>query len=216
MWCIGKLDAEYRERMYHLIDLYEKEYDRKRPTVCVDEKSKQLLGTPRGQINGKDGTKTDYEYERNGTRNIFLAVEPKGGKRRVEVTTYRKKADFAAFVRALADEEYPEAEEIDIVLDNLNTHFKKSFFETFDETEAKRILSKIRFHYTPKHARWLNMAEMEIGIMDRQCLNRRIPTEQLLCSELSAWETGRNNALAKLVWKFSKQDADDKLSRHYI
>lgn len=214
MWCVGKIDAEYRKRMYNLIDLYHRPYNPKEPVICTDEKSKQLLAHSRPSIRGKI-RKIDYEYVRHGTRNIFLAVEPKAGKRYVEVTKTRKKGDFARYIKSQIDKDYAQADRIHVVLDNLNTHFAKSFYETFDIEEADRILSKIKFHYTPKHASWLNMAEIEIGIMDKQCLNRRISSEKLLKSELLAWQSQRNSQKTKIVWKFSKQDADEKLSRHY-
>ena len=214
MWCVGKLNAEYRERMYALIELYHKPYNPKQPVVCFDEKSKQLLSSSRPAIEGKV-KKVDYEYIRHSTSNIFLSVEPLAGKRKVKVTKTRKRLDFAHYIKDLIDEDYAEADRIHMVLDNLNTHFAKSFYETFDIKEAERILSKIQFHYTPKHASWLNMAEIEIGIMDRQCLNRRIPSAKLLKSEILAWQNNRNLAEAKIVWKFSRQDADDKLSHHY-
>lgn len=214
MWCIGKIDEQYRHRMYELIDLYERPYDPLEPVVCVDEKSKQLLGHTRKPLPGKI-RKEDYEYTRNGTRNIFMGVEPLAGRRVVQLTGHRKKEDFANYIKMLVDDIYPLTFLIHIVLDNLNTHFEKSFYETFGPEEAKRILSKVRFHYTPKHASWLNMAEIEIGIMDRQCLNRRIPDEETMVRELKAWQNGRNEKQAKILWSFSKQDADDKLGKHY-
>ena len=215
MWCVGRINAEYRERMYDLIDLYHRPYNPKEPVVCMDEKSKQLLSNSRTSLKGNI-RKIDYEYVRHGTRNIFLAVEPKAGKRNVEVTKTRKKIDFAIYIKSLVDTDYANADVIHIVLDNLNTHFPKSFHETFEKEEAERLLSKVKFHYTPKHASWLNMAEIEIGIMDKQCLKKRIPSEKLLKSELLAWKNERNHKNSKIVWSFSKQDADHKLSRHYI
>lgn len=214
MWCVGKLNEEYRERMYALLELYHKPYNVKEPVVCFDEKSKQLLGGSRPEIGGKV-KKIDYEYVRYGTRNIFLSVEPLAGKRHVEVTGTRKRTDFAEYIKNLVERDYPEADKVHIVLDNLNTHFPKSFYETYTKEEAERILSRIEFHYTPKHASWLNMAEIEIGIMDRQCLNRRIPEEKLLKSELLAWQKNRNLSKAKILWNFSRQDADLKLGSHY-
>lgn len=214
MWCIGKIDREYRERMYDIIALYERPYAANEPVICVDEKSKQLLGTPHGTIAGKI-RKVDYEYTRNGTRNIFVAVEPKAGKRTTKVTKRRKKEDFAQFIKALIAR-YPTARIIHIVLDNLNTHFAKSFTDTFDEEEAERILNRIQFHYTPKHASWLDMAEIEIGSLDRQCLNQRIPTEKRMKQEIKAWENKRNKSKATISWTFSKQNADQKLGKHYI
>ena len=215
MWCIGKINEEYRKRMYALIALYAQPYNPLHPVVCCDEKSKQLLGNIRKIIYGKI-RKEDYEYKRNGTRNIFVAVEPLAGTRHVRVTGRRTKIDFAEYIRELIDTQYTDAEKIHLVLDNLNTHFPKSFFETFPKAEAERILNKIEFHYTPKHASWLNMAEIEIGIMDRQCLNRRIPTEQEMITQLQIWQNYRNDKHAKITWTFSKHDADDKLGKYYI
>jgi hypothetical protein len=215
MWCIGKIDEEYRERMYALLALYAKPYDSLHPIVCFDEKSKQLLRDSRKILYGKI-KKEDYEYKRNGTRNIFVAVEPLAGTRCARVTKRRTKIDFAHYIKALIDTKYNGAEKVHLVLDNLNTHFPKSFFATFPKEEAQRILSRIEFHYTPKHASWLNMAEIEIGVMDSQCLNRRIPTEQQMITELHAWQKHRNDNKAKILWKFSKQDADKKLEKYYM
>ena len=159
--------------------------------------------------------KHDYEYKRNGTKNIFVAVEPKAGKRTITITKTRKKQDFATFVRDLVENEYEQAKEVRIVLDNLNTHFEKSFYETFSEVEAKQLLSKITFCYTPKHGSWLNMAEIEINMMDRECLGKRIGSEKLLKQRLQLWTKERNKEKKKINWTFTKQDADKKLSNHY-
>jgi len=204
--------------MYRLLDLYEEEYNPKRPVVCIDEKSKQLIEDIRKPIPMKPGSpaKHDYEYKRNGTRNIFVAVEPKAGKRTITVTKTRKKNDFANFVKGLVQKQYNKATEIRIVLDNLNTHFEKSFYETFSKKEAKKILEKISFIYTPKHGSWLNMAEIEINIMERQCLNRKIGNVEYLKNELKAWTDKRNKAMKKIKWTFTKQDADKKLSKYYV
>lgn len=217
MWCIAKITSEYRERMYRLLDLYEEEYNHRYPVVCVDEKSKQLIEDTRKPFPLKPGSaaKHDYEYKRNGTRNIFVAVEPKGGNRIISITKTRKKGDFANFVRDLVNNEYKEATEIRIVLDNLNTHFEKSFYETFSKKEAKKILDRINFYYTPKHGSWLNMAEIEINVMDRECLGVRIGNEELLKKRLSPWVKERNGEKKKIQWKFTRQDADKKLSKHY-
>ncbi len=192
MWCIGKITAVYRNRMYDLLDLYAEEYDPKRPVICTDEKSKQLLQNKKDPIPMRRGRgeRYDYEYQRNGTRNIFVAVEPKGGWRKAEATKHRKKPDFARFIRDLVDDpRYRDADVIRLVLDNLNTHFAASFHETFPQEEAERILSKIEFHYTPTHASWLNMAEIEFNIMDRECIGgRRIRDEEMLKRELAAWQ----------------------------
>lgn len=215
MWCIGEMTPEYVQRMHGLLDLYAEPYDRKRPVVCFDEKSKQLLGQVKEPLRGRV-TREDYNYQRNGTRNIFMAVEPKGGRRFTEVTEFRKKPDFARFIRRLADEEYPEADTIRLVMDNLNTHSESSFYETFGAKEAKRILRRLKFHYTPKHASWLNMAEIEIGVMDRQCLKGRIPDEARLKRQIAAWQGRRNCDKVRIKWTFTKEKADQKLNRHYL
>ncbi len=158
----------------------------------------------------------DYEYKRKGTRNIFVAVEPKAGRRTVTVTKTRKKADFAHFVADLVNNSYRQATEIRIVLDNLNTHFATSFYETFPNARAKALLDKITFCYTPKHGRWLNMAEIELGVMQRECLGPRMESEQLLIQRLVCWSTQRNNQQKKIYWKFTRQDAYQKLSKHYV
>jgi hypothetical protein len=217
MWCIAEITPEYRERMYRLPDLYEEEYDPDRPVVCLDEKSKQLIEDARKPIAPKAGSaaKHDYEYRRNGTRNIFVAVEPKGGRRTITVTATRKKQDFATFVRDLTENGYGQAKEIRLVLDNLNTHFEKSFHETFSEGEAEKLLERISFFYTPKHGSWLNMAEIEINVMDRECLGKRIASEELLVRRLAPWTKQRNLDGKKINWRFTKQDADKKLGKHY-
>lgn len=218
MWCIGRITAEYRERMYDLLGLYAKPYDPNEPVVCLDEKSKQLLEQTRRPIPATPGqdAKEDYEYKRAGTRNLFVAVEPKAGHREVEVTLRRTKPDFVAFVRYLAQEVYSHARKIHLVLDNLNTHFRASFEAVMGREAATVFLARLEFHYTPKHASWLNMAEIEIGILDRQCTGRRIGTEARLCSEVLAWEQRRNQDHRRIEWKFSRQEADQKLSRHYV
>lgn len=217
MWCITEITQEYRERMYRLLDLYEEPYDPKRPVVCMDEKSKQLIEDTRKPIPMRPGSvaKHDYEYKRNGTRNIFVAVEPKAGKRKITVTKTRTRTDFADFVGGLVNNEYEQASEVRMVLDNLNTHFEKSFYETFPKEEAKAILDKITFYYTPKHGSWLNMAEIEINIMDRECLGEKIGNGELLRKRLRHWTQGRNRERKKINWTFTRQDADRKLSKHY-
>lgn len=218
MWCVSSITKEYRERMYKLLDLYEKDRDEKSPLVCMDEKSKQLIIDVRGTIGMKPGSpaKYDYEYKRNGTRNIFVSVAPLEGKRTIKVTKSRKKSDFAHFIKELVDKDYPNAKKIRLVLDNLNTHFPSSFYETFTKKEADRILGKIEFYYTPKHGSWLNMAEIEINIMDRECLARRIGEAEKLESEISCWSEKRNLEKKKILWSFTRQDADYKLSKYYV
>lgn len=218
MWCITTITKEYRDRMYTLLDLYKQDYDERYPVVCMDEKSKQLIEDKRGILPLKPGSaaKYDYEYKRNGTRNIFVAVEPLAGRRKITVTGNRKKKDFAYFIKELVEHDYKEAKTIQLVLDNLNTHFVSSFYETFTIRESKKILSKIKFYYTPKHGSWLNMAEIEINIMDRECLARRIGQEDVLKSEINYWSGQRNKEKKQINWSFTRKDADKKLSKHYV
>lgn len=218
MWCIQAIDAKFRACMYDVLDLYEEPFDPKRPIVNLDEKPKQLLGEKRESIPMKRGSpeKYDYEYVRNGSANIFMAVEFKAGKRLTQVTKRRTMKDFAQFVKILIDEEYPDVEVIRLVIDNLNTHKEKSFYETFSIDEAERILSKIEFHYTPKHASWLNIAEIEINVMDIECTGRRIKDIEKLSWEVSAWTRRRNDQKKKINWKFTREKADKKLSKYYV
>lgn len=218
MWCIQTIDAEYRKRMHNVLDLYEEEYDSKNPIICFDEKPKQLLGDKRIPIPMKPGSseKYDYEYVRNGTANIFMAVEFKAGKRVTQVTKNRTMVDFAQFVKLLIDEEYSDIEKIRLVMDNLNTHKEKSFYKAFSKEEAERILSKLEFHYTPKHASWLNAAEIEINVMDMECTGRRIENIKKLAYEVTAWTKRRNDEEKKINWKFTSEDADKILSKHYV
>ena len=218
MWCIGRITAEYRDRMYALLSLYARPYNAQEPVVCVDEKSKQLLRQTRAPIPAQPGQCAceDYEYKRAGTRNIFMAIEPKGKHRHVEVTARRTKIDFVAFVTGLLATVYATAIIVHVVLDNLNTHFRKTFVDVLGEEAAAALLERVQFHYTPKHASWLNMAEIEIGIMDRQCTGQRIATADLLQAELEQWQHRRNAAGRGIEWKFTRQEADRKLCRHYV
>jgi hypothetical protein len=218
MWCIQRIDSEYRERMYDVLDLYEEDYDPKRPIVCLDEKPKQLIIDKIMPIPIKPGSpeKYDYEYIRNGTANIFVAVEFKAGKRVTQVTERRTMIDFAQFVKFLVIKVYSEAEVLRLVTDNLNIHKEKAFYEAFSEEEAKQILDKIEFHYTPKHASWLNVAEIEINVMDMECTNRRIGDVGTLTNEVAAWTKRRNDNKKKINWKFTKKSADEKLSKYYV
>lgn len=217
MWCIGKLDSEYVYRMEHLIDLYNSKYNEKEPVVCVDEKSKQLIKDTREPIKATKNRieKIDYEYKRNGVRNIFVSVEPLGGKRVLSVTKHRKKADFVEFITKVVDS-YPLANKIHIVLDNLNTHFKKSFYDVLNKEDSDKLLSKIEFHYTPKHGSWLNMAEIEISALDRQCIKGRISDETELVNRINSWTNDRNLKKKKINWKFTKEDANGKLRSYYV
>lgn len=160
--------------------------------------------------------KNDYEYVRNGTTNLFVAVEPKGGQRIVSVTERRGKVDFVAFIKELLTGAYAKAKRIHLVLDNLNTHFRKCFDDVLGSRAAAKLLRRVEFHYTPKHASWLNMAEIEIGILSRQCLDRRIAHLELLESEVAAWQQARNKDKRTIEWNFTRQDADQKLGRHYV
>jgi hypothetical protein len=216
MWCVGKITAEYRERMYGLCDLYARPYNPEEPVVCLDEKSKQLLKQTRAEIPIQPGqvAKQDYEYRRSGTRNIFLAVEPKGGHREASVTARRTKVDFVSFVSGLMQRVYAGAKKVHLVLDNLNTHFRSSFEEVLG-ADAGPLLERIEFHYTPKHASWLNMAELEIGIMEKQCTGRRVGHEGVLAEEVAAWQNRRNVEKQGINWTFTREVADQKLGRHY-
>lgn len=199
--------------MEDVLDLYAEPYDPKRPKVNFDESSKQLIGEARQPLAAQPGqaARYDYEYKRNGTRNLFLFVEPQTGWRHVAVTEQRTMQDFAHQMQWLVDERYPEAEVIRIVLDNLNIHKPASLYETFPPAEAHRIRQKLEFHYTPKHGSWLNMAEIEFSVLARQCLHRRIATAAVLKRELAAAEAARNAARATIDWQFTTAQARMKL-----
>ena len=218
MWCVGQLTAQYRERMYDLLDLYARPFQPEEPVVCLDEKSKQLLKDSRTPLPIQPGTplRLDYEYVRAGTCNLFVAVEPKGGRRTVMVTDHRAKTDFVAFVRHLVEQVYATAHRIHLVMDNLNTHLRKGFEEVLGVEGAQTLLHRVIFHYTPKHASWLNMAEIEIGTLDRQCLDRRLPDRATLTAEVNAWQLRRNAEQQCIEWTFTRQGADAKLARHYV
>jgi hypothetical protein len=187
-----------------VLHCYAQPYDPQHPLVCFDEKSLQLLADSRPEQPASPGRprRRDYEYVRRGTRNLFVFVEPKAGQRHVLVTQRRTKEDFAKAMRYLTDALYPQAAWIEIVLDNLNTHAADSLYEHFGRQEAERILARVRFHYTPLHASWLNLAESEIAVMTGQCLDRRIPDEWTLALELVAWEQARNQHAQPIQWSF--------------
>jgi hypothetical protein len=203
--------------MEDVLDVYKRPYDRKRPVVCLDETSKQLIGQTRQAVPAAPGrpVREDSEYVRNGVANLFMVFEPLGGKRRVKVTERRTKRDWAECVRAVVDEMYPQAQKIVLVMDNLNTHSPASLYEAFEPAQAKRIADKLEIHYTPKHGSWLDMAEIELGILSRQCLDRRMDNVAYLRSEVAAWEQQRNEAKAKVHWQFTTADARIKLRRLY-
>ena len=203
--------------MEDVLDLYAEPYDPQRPVVCFDETSTQLLAETRPALPPRPGVplRQDYEYRREGTRNLFLACEPLAGWRQVAVTERRTMQDFARQMRWLADEAYPEAEVIRVVLDNLNTHRTASLYETFPAEEARRIARRLEFHYTPKHGSWLNMAEIEFSVLSRSCLKQRLPSEEALRREVDALVTERNAAKATINWRFNTRDARYKLRRLY-
>lgn len=203
--------------MEDVLSVYHRPYDPLRPVVCVDETSKELHGTPAGVIPLEPGQplRVDYEYERLGQRNIFMAVEPLAGQRRLRVTERRTAGYFAMFLRYLADDVYSAAETIVLVTDNLNTHSPACLYAAFDPETAFRIAQRIEWHYTPEHASWLNMAEIELSILSRQCLHRRIGAHEMLERQAKAWEQIRNNSNAKIDWQFTAADARIKLKRLY-
>jgi DDE superfamily endonuclease len=209
--------APFVAAMEDVLDLYAEPYDPRRPKVNSDETSKQLIKETRRPLKAEVGEpkRYDYEYSRRGVRNLFMFVEPRVGWRHVEVTTQRTKLDFAHQMKWPVDVAYPEAEVVRIVLDNLNTHGAASLYEAFAPEEARRVVKKPEFHPTPKHGSWLNMAEIELSVLQRQCLDRRIPDEATLKQEIEAWEERRNTAQATIDWRFSITDARDKLKRLY-
>jgi len=202
--------------MYNILYLYEEEYDPENPLICLDEKPKQLLRDKRTTIPMKPGCpeKYDYEYIRNGNANVFMAVDFKAGKRVTQVTKRRTMIDFAQFIKVLV-EEYSEAKIIRLIMDNLNIHKEKSLEKAFGEEEAKKILKNIEFYYTPKHASWLNAAEIEINVMDIECTGRRIGDMGTLIHEVAAWTKRRNEYKSKINWKFTREIADKKMSKYY-
>ena len=216
-WCIPSVSAEFVAAMEDVLDLYAEPYDPQRPTICFDETSTQLIGESRIPLPARPGfpERFDYEYRRNGTRNIFMLCEPLGGWRHVAVTDQRTMQDFAHQMRWLADQAYPDAQRIRVVLDNLNTHRPASLYETFAPGEARRILKRLEFHYTPKHGSWLNMAEIELSVLSRQCLGRRISDEATLQREVAALEQQRNDARATIQWRFTTTAARTTLHRLY-
>jgi transposase len=217
MWCIPKVDGTYVARMEDVLDLYAEEADPQCPVVCFDESPTQLIGEVREPIPAEPGQpeRYDSEYHRNGTANLFVFLDAHGSWRHVKVTDQRTAQDFAACMRDLADIHYPDAKQIRVVLDNLSTHTAGALYETFPAPEAHRILQRLEFHYTPKHASWLNMVEIEIGVLRGQCLDRRIGERDALNTEIEAWQRQRNASGARIHWKFTTQKARDKLARAY-
>ncbi len=203
--------------MEDVLELYAEPYDPRRPVVCFDETSTQLLSEARLPLPVRPGQarREDYEYRREGTRNLFLACEPLRGWRHVAITQRRTRQDFAHQMRWLVDEAYPNTQVVRVVLDNLNTHRPASLYETFPAAEARRIVKRLEVHHTPKHGSWLNMAEIEFSVLARACLRRRVPDEAILCREIQALERERNAAHATINWRFNSQDARAKLHLLY-
>lgn len=203
--------------MEDVLDVYTQPQDKKRPFVCMDETSKQQIQDVRTPLPMKPGEceRYDTEYKRNGVSNLFMFFAPLLGWRTVKVTDHRTKIDWAESMRELADVHFPDAERITVVMDNLNTHSPSSFYEAFEPEEAKRLIDRFDFHYTPKHGSWLNMAEIELSVLSRQCLNRRIPDQDKLKQEISAWVVNRNTKNSTVDWRFTTSDARIKLKHLY-
>lgn len=211
------MSAEFVWRMEDVLDLYEEPYDPNKPVLCFDEIPYQMVAEKRTPLPQKPGRpqRYDYEYERKGTANIFAFFEPKSGWRHLDITERRTAVDFALAMRRLVDEHYPTTEKVRVVLDNLNTHSPASLYKAFEPEEARRILHRLEFHNTPTHASWLNMVEIELSVLSRQCLERRIPDAKRLVREIGAWEQKRNEVRARVQWRFTASDAREKLARLY-
>lgn len=216
-WCIPEVNAEYVLRMEDLLDLYNEPYDSKRPVVCFDECSYQLVEEVRQPIPAEpeQPERYDFEYKRNGTVNLFAYFQPLAGWRHIEVTQRRTKVDFAKQMKDLVDIYCRDADVIRLVVDNLNIHNPAALYEVYEPTVARRILKKLEFHYTPKHASWLNQVEIELSVLSRQCLERRISNPQTLSSEIAAWEKQRNLQCKSVYWAFQTTDARRKMERLY-
>jgi len=203
--------------MEDILEVYQRPHDPERPMVCVDETSKQLIAETRVPIAPKPGraTRYDYEYRRNGTANLFMMFAPLDGWRHVKVTDRHTAVDYAQVLKELSDTHFPSAKKIVLVQDNLNTHKPASLYEAFPPAEARRLVERFEWHYTPKHGSWLDMAESELGVLSVQCLDRRIPDQRMLKEEVEAWELDRNKKHAKADWRFTTDNARVKLKRLY-
>ncbi len=203
--------------MEDVLDVYHRPYNAANPVVCMDEASKQLIGEVRDPLAMRPGQieKYDSEYKRLGTANIFIAVEPLAGQRVTQVTDRRTKSDWAKFIRHLLEDVYPKAQKVVLVMDNLNTHTIGSLYEAFDAQTARKLACRLEIHYTPKHGSWLNMAETELSVLCRQCLDRRIDCKDKMTNEVTAWEKDRNNREVTIHWQFTTADARVKLKRLY-
>ncbi|QSJ14118.1 IS630 family transposase [Nostoc sp. UHCC 0702] len=216
-WCIPEVNAEYVLRMEDVLDLYNEPYELKKPLVCLDERPYQLVEEVRLPLppEPKQPERYDYEYKRNGVVNLFAIFEPLAGWRHIEVTQRRTKLDFAKQLKDLVDVHYKTADVIRLVVDHLNIHTPNVLYEVFSPQEARRIIKKLEFHYTPKHASWLNQVEIELSVLSRQCLERRINNVETLSSEIAAWEAQRNQQKASVYWGFKTKDARQKMGRLY-
>lgn len=212
-----KQSSEFVAHMEQVLDIYKRPYDQRFPVVCMDESPKQLIGSVRPEQPMEAGRprRQDYEYVRRGVCNIFMANEPLQGKRYVSVTQRKTKRDWAKFIKELADKHYPQAETIYLVMDNLNTHSPSALYEVFTPEEAKRLWDRFRFVYTPKHGSWLNMAEIELRVLQGQCLSRRIDNMEEIQREVEAWMKIRNGKESTINWQFTTSDARIKLKRLY-
>lgn len=210
-------DAAFVAAMEDVLEVYRLPHDPRFPVVCMDESSKQLVGevTPPIPLAPGHGQIIDHEYVRNGVATLFVEVEPLAGRRHVEVTERRTRQDWAHFIKAMLDERYPEAVKVRLVMDNLNTHDIASLYGTFPPAEARRLAERLEIHHTPKHGSWLNIAEIELSALARQCLNRRIPDLASMRSEVAAWQRHRNQRGAPINWRFTTEDARIKLLRLY-
>jgi transposase len=202
--------------MEHVLDVYKRPYDESFPVVCMDESPKQLIATVQEEKmeQGKE-KRVDYEYIRHGVVNIFMANEPLKGRRLVEITEFKTKKDWAKFVKRIADEMYPDAKKIFLVMDNFKTHSIGAFYETYKPAEAKRLIDKFEFVFTPKHGSWLNMAEIELHVLNTQCLKRHIATIEDIKQEVEEWQKYRNSKNCKINWQFTTDDARVKLKQLY-
>ena len=209
--------AEFVAAMEDVLEVYHRPHDPNRPLVCMDECSKQLIAEVREPLPARPGAiaKYDSEYERRGTANVFMAVEPLAGRRTVQVTDQRTRVDWALFIRFLLLSVYPHAAALVLVMDNLNTHGIASLYEAFDPATARALAARLEIHYTPKHGSWLNMAETELSVLARQCLDRRLDSKEALTHEVAAWEKERNRACTTIDWRFTTADARVKLKRLY-
>lgn len=217
MWCVPEVNGDYVARMEDLLDLYAEAPDPKRPVVCFDESPVQLIGEVRQPIPPEPGRveRYDYEYRRNGTVNLFVVIDTQRPWRKVTVTQRRTAVDFAERMRELVEVDFPQADTIRVVMDNLSTHTPGSIYQAFPAPQARRILSRLEFHFTPKHASWLNMVEIEIGVLKGQCLNRRIDNRPQLEREIASWQDQRNAAAARVKWMFTTEKARHKMGRAY-